>query len=56
MKFILGLMLGIMLLGSIANATIWVRGYTRSNGTYVESYERSTPSENYTVRGEWKGW
>jgi len=37
-----------------AMASQWVSGYTRSNGTYVESYQRSTPSESYTIKGEWK--
>ena len=30
-----------------ASADVWVRGYYRSNGTYVQSHYRSNPDGNF---------
>lgn len=43
----------------LATSTVWadehVNGYTRSDGTYVQSYERTNPNstrdDNYSTRG-----
>lgn len=36
-------------------ADVWVNGYVRSNGTYVQGYHRSapnsTPYDNYSTKG-----
>lgn len=51
------LLLAIALLGFTASAYAdqYVRGYTRSNGTYVQPYMRSTPDSNpynnYSTQG-----
>src|SRR3989344_7277974 len=31
---------------TIVKADVWVNGYTRSNGTYVNGYYRSSPDSN----------
>lgn len=42
-------------MSSASYAQVHVDGYTRSNGTYVEPYYRSTPnstpSDNYSTKG-----
>lgn len=44
-----------LLLTTPAMAQVHVNGYTRSNGTYVQPYERSAPNytvqDNYSFRG-----
>jgi hypothetical protein len=45
-------------LGSIANATdVYINGYTRSNGTYVQPHYRtapdSNPYNNYSSQGNY---
>ena len=52
-KFIMAIAI-VMSMGAMVSATTWVKGYYKSNGSYVDSYERSTPSESYTVKGEYK--
>lgn len=47
-KYIVLCLLSVFLLSSIAFASTYVNGYTRSDGTYVNGYYRSSP--NYTVR------
>lgn len=59
MKLIAGLLLGLLLMVGVAEARTWVRGYYRDSGRYVESYQRSTPSERFDVNGNYKhrwGW
>ncbi len=50
----LGLMILLLLMGSSAFAES-VKGYFKSNGTYVESYQRSdrnnTQLDNYSTKG-----
>ncbi len=52
MKFILLLLLAV---STIAAADTYVRGYTKSNGTYVEPHYRSdansTISDNWSTKG-----
>lgn len=54
MKKLLLAVLAVALMCSVAFAE-HVRGYTRSNGTYVQSYERSSPNstvrDNYSYKG-----
>ncbi len=42
---------------SVADAATRVRGYYRSNGTYVQSYYRTSPNytklDNYSTRGNY---
>lgn len=49
------LVLVVMFAGSTVFAGEYVQGYTRSDGTYVAPYNRSTPdssyNNNYSVRG-----
>ena len=58
MKKILALVIGLMIiLGSfgIADAAVRVRGYYKSNGTYVQPYYRSDPDgstwNNWSTKG-----
>lgn len=53
---ILGLVIAILVsFASIAKADVYVRGYTRSNGTYVAPHYRSNPdgigSNNWSCCG-----
>lgn len=45
----------ICVVGSFAHADQWVNGYARSNGTYVQGYERTSPNntrlDNYSTQG-----
>lgn len=49
------LLLASLLIGSLASADVYVHGYTRSNGTYVAPYHRSSPNsttlDNYSTQG-----
>lgn len=49
------LLLASLLIGSLASADVYVDGYTRSNGTYVAPYHRSSPNgttlDNYSTQG-----
>ena len=45
------LLLVLFLFTFVANADVYVRGYRKSNGTYVKSHYRSNP--NRTVRDNW---
>ncbi len=40
---------------TLCSADQYVKGYTRSNGTYVEGYHRTSPnsttSDNYSTKG-----
>lgn len=49
------LAVAIMAAATTAMADQWVNGYTRSDGTYVNGYHRSTPdnsyNNNYGTRG-----
>jgi hypothetical protein len=51
----LALLVGTMIVPTIASAQVHVRGYTRSDGTYVAPHYRSSPnsttSDNYSTRG-----
>jgi hypothetical protein len=53
-RMIIGL-LAALAFGSAASAQTHVRGYTRSDGTYVAPHYRSSPnsttSDNYSTRG-----
>lgn len=44
-----------LLLALPAHAQVWVDGYTRSDGTYVQGHYRSSPNntklDNYSTRG-----
>lgn len=49
---------GIMMLGFAVNANAgYVRGYTKSNGTYVQPHYRTSPnstrSDNYSSQGNY---
>jgi len=50
-KFIGGVLLGCIVSAGIAIAQVHVRGYTRSNGTYVAPHVRSSP--NGTTADNW---
>lgn len=54
-KFIIALMAIAMIAPVAANAQTRVRGYYRSDGTYVQPHYRSSPnnttSDNYSTRG-----
>jgi hypothetical protein len=54
MKKLLLAVLAVALMATLAFAG-QVRGYTRSNGTYVNSYQRSSPNstvqDNYSYKG-----
>lgn len=54
--FILAVILaGLFVTATSAHAQVHVRGYTRSDGTYVQPYERSAPdntvTNNYSFQG-----
>lgn len=57
LKFValLALILSELIIFQPANADEWVNGYTRSDGTYVNGYWRSspngTPTDNYSYSG-----
>ncbi len=36
---------------TFAQSQVWVNGYTRSNGTYVEGHYRTAP--DYTINNNW---
>ena len=36
---------------TFAQSQVWVNGYTRSNGTYVQGYYRTAP--DYTINNNW---
>jgi hypothetical protein len=36
---------------TFAQSEVWVNGYTRSNGTYVQGYYRTAP--DYTINNNW---
>ena len=55
-RFIATLLLSVLVLTSIASAYGWVSGYMRHDGTYVQPYTRSGPSDAYDKNGNWKGW
>lgn len=46
----------LVIVSSVVMAWTFVNGYTKSNGTVVEGHWRSTPSERFDVRGNWKGY
>ena len=55
MRFVLACA-ALALVGSVANAEdVYVHGYTRQDGTYVEPYHRSSPNsytfDNYGSKG-----
>lgn len=55
-KFLLSLSAGLLLCGSVVSASAGsVRGYYRSNGTYVQPHYRSNPNstvyDNYSTKG-----
>jgi len=51
LKFIIMLILAILCFSAVAFADVYVRGYTKKNGTYVAPHYRSSP--NHTVRDNW---
>ena len=55
MKRLIGLVLALVLVFSSLAYADWVNGYTRSNGTYVSGYNRSSPNntvrDNYSYKG-----
>lgn len=55
MKKFLACLLASMVCSSVAMADVYVRGYTRSDGTYVAPHYRSSPNatrnDNWTTRG-----
>lgn len=60
LSFVLGLVLvlgGAVGFASQADAAVYVRGYTRSNGTYVMPHYRSNPNsyryDNYSTKGNY---
>lgn len=55
MKTIATCFLGLMLISSIALADVYVNGYYKSNGTYVEPYYRSNPDGNQYNNWSTKG-
>jgi len=54
-KLLQGFLSILFLVGTILTASVYVDGYTRSNGTYVEEHYRSSPndtvSDNYSTDG-----
>ena len=54
MKKLLLAVLAVVMMCSFAYAD-WVNGYTKSNGTYVSGYNRSSPNstvqDNYSYKG-----
>jgi len=54
MKLLIALLGLVMLIGTVAHAE-YVNGYTRSNGTYVQGYNRTSADSslynNYSTRG-----
>lgn len=52
-KFII--VLAFLFLAAAAHADVYVQGYTRSNGTYVQPHYRSSPnsttSDNWSTKG-----
>ena len=54
-KLILAALLSIAAFSSAVQADVYVRGYTRSDGTYVAPHYRSNPnssrSDNWSTRG-----
>jgi hypothetical protein len=53
--FIIFLAVFIVLLNISASADQYVRGYTRSNGTYVQPYHRSSPNNSARDNFSYKG-
>lgn len=55
MRKLLLCLLASMVCSSVALADVYVRGYTRSDGTYVAPHYRSSPNstrnDNWTTRG-----
>ncbi|MFA6195966.1 MAG: hypothetical protein WC656_04930 [Sulfurimonas sp.] len=55
MKNLLLSLVFIAISSSILSADVYVRGYTKSNGTYVEDHYRSSPNsiveDNYSYKG-----
>lgn len=55
MRKLLLCLLASMVCSSVAFADVYVRGYTRSDGTYVAPHYRSSPNstrnDNWTTRG-----
>ena len=55
MKKFLACLLASIVCSSVAMADVYVRGYTRSDGTYVAPHYRSSPNatrnDNWTTRG-----
>jgi len=47
--------LSLFLITGVASADVYVRGYTRSNGTYVDSHSRSDPNNSRTDNWSSKG-
>lgn len=49
------LILILVLFATPALADVWVNGYTKSNGTYVQGHYRSSPNnsrfDNYSTKG-----
>ena len=54
LKLVLGVLIGSVLGMSVVLAA-HVNGYTRSNGTYVQPYERSSPNGTVTDNYSYKG-
>lgn len=55
MRYIIAIMM--LLITATASADVYVQGYTRSDGTYVSPYYRSSPNssqyDNYSSRGNY---
>lgn len=54
-RLILAAIAGSLLVPSIASAQVYVKGYTKSDGTYVAPHYRSSPNstklDNYSTKG-----
>ena len=48
-------LLALFAFSSIANASVYVRGYYRSNGTYVAPHYRSSPNSTYLDNYSYQG-
>ncbi len=55
MKF--GLLVSLLTFTQFALADVWVKGYTKSNGTQVDGHYRSSPNstaaDNYSTKGNY---
>lgn len=55
MKKTLLVALGIMCISGIASADVYVHGYTRSDGSYVQGHYRSNPDHTRTNNWSYHG-